>query len=323
MNINFETYPLQFKPIFKERIWGGEKLKTILEKPIDANLIGESWELSTVDDNVSFIANGVFEGILFTEILEKWPVEILGTKVYNQFGTQFPLLFKYLDAKEDLSIQVHPNDELALKNHNSFGKTEMWYIMQADDDARVILGFKENSNKEQYLEELKNKRLVSILDEKKVKEGDVYFLETGTIHAIGAGILLAEIQQTSDITYRVYDWDRVDAQGKSRDLHLDLALDAMNYSLLETQIDYKKTINTANEVVSCPYFTTKFIPLNGDLTIVKNTETFLVYMCVEGDFKLEYNEVVYQYKKGDTLLIPAIMTNYTLIGQASLLEIYI
>lgn len=323
MSINFETYPLQFKPIFKERIWGGEKLKTILEKPIDANLIGESWELSTVEDNVSFIANGVFEGILFTEILEEWPVEILGTKVYQKFGTQFPLLFKYLDAKEDLSIQVHPNDELALKNHNSFGKTEMWYIMQADDEARVILGFKENSNKEQYLEELKNKRLVSILDEKKVKEGDVYFLETGTIHAIGAGILLAEIQQTSDITYRVYDWDRVDAQGNSRDLHLDLALDAMNYSLLETQIEYQKTINTANEVVNCPYFTTKFIPLNGDVTIDKNSETFLVYMCVDGMFKLEYNSVVYQYKKGDTLLIPAIMTNYKLTGQASLLEIYI
>ena len=197
-----KLYPLQFEPILKDRIWGGEKLKTVLNKPITSKITGESWELSTVEGDVSIVANGSLKGKTLTDIIEELPNEILGAKVYKRFGKQFPLLFKYLDAREDLSIQVHPNDKLAKERHNSFGKTEMWYIMQADADARIIVGFKENSSKEEYLENLNNNSLVSILDDVKVKQGDVFFLETGTVHAIGAGLVVAEIQQTSDITYR-------------------------------------------------------------------------------------------------------------------------
>ena len=316
-------YPLQFEPILKERIWGGEKLKTVLNKSIESSTTGESWELSTVEGDVSIVANGVLKGKSLLEVIDEAPNEILGTAVYQKFGKQFPLLFKYLDAREDLSIQVHPNDALAKERHNSFGKTEMWYIMQADEDARIIVGFKEKSNADEYVENLKNKSLLSILDDVKVKSGDVFFLETGTVHAIGAGLVVAEIQQTSDITYRIYDFDRVDAQGNGRELHIDLALDAINYDKVDTYKQYDKELNQSNTVVDCPYFTTNFIPLDGEVAVNKSAETFTVYMCVEGNFELEYNGVKYSYKKGDTVLIPAVLNSFVLSGKASVLEIYI
>jgi mannose-6-phosphate isomerase len=316
-------YPIQFEPIFKERIWGGTKLKTYLNKPIDADNIGESWEISTVENSVSSILNGVFKGKTLLEVINEYPEEILGTEVFKRFGKQFPLLFKYLDASEDLSIQVHPNDELAAKRHNSFGKTEMWYVMQADEKARLIVGFKENSSQEIYLKNLQNKTLLDILDTKKVEKGDVFFLETGTIHAIGAGTLIAEIQQTSDITYRLYDFDRIDANGNTRELHVDLALDAINYDLVEAEKQYSKVKNTSNEIINCPYFTTNNIPLDGKMDITSNNQSFKVYMCMEGNFDLIYNNQIYSYKTGDTVLIPAILTDFQLNGKAILLEIYI
>jgi mannose-6-phosphate isomerase len=321
--MSLKLYPLQFEPILKERIWGGVKLKTELNKPITSMITGESWELSTVESDVSIVANGSLKGKALTDIIEEFPNEILGTEVYKRFGKQFPLLFKYLDAREDLSIQVHPNDELAMERHNSFGKTEMWYVMQADADARIIVGFKENSSKEEYLENLNNKTLVSILDDVKAKSGDVFFLETGTVHAIGAGLVVAEIQQTSDITYRLYDFDRVDAQGNKRELHVDLALDAINYNKVDTYKKYEKESNISNLVVDCPYFTTNFIPLVGQVEVNKNKESFTVYMCNEGSFEIVYNGSKLEYKKGDTVLIPAAMNEFILNGKASILEIYI
>jgi mannose-6-phosphate isomerase len=318
-----KIYPLQFEPILKERIWGGEKLKTVLNKPITSQITGESWELSTVEGDVSVVANGGLKGKSLSELINDLPNEILGTAVYKRFGKQFPLLFKYLDAREDLSIQVHPNDELAKERHNSFGKTEMWYVMQADDDARIIVGFKEDSSKEEYLENLNNKSLVSILDDIKAKTGDVFFLETGTVHAIGAGLVVAEIQQTSDITYRLYDFDRKDAQGNTRELHVDLALDAINYDKVDTYKKYDKVENESNVIVDCPYFTTNFIPLNGEKNVNKNGESFTVFMCIEGDFKIEIENESYQYKKGDTVLIPAAVKSFSLKGAASILEVFI
>lgn len=316
-------YPLQFEPILKERIWGGEKLKTILNKPIVSKITGESWELSTVQGDVSVVANGVLKGKSLMDLIDETPDAILGTKVYERFGKQFPLLFKYLDAREDLSIQVHPNDKLAKERHNSFGKTEMWYVMQADADARIIVGFKEDSSKEEYLKHLHDNTLVSILDDVKAKSGDVFFLETGTVHAIGAGLVVAEIQQTSDITYRLYDFDRVDAQGNKRELHVDLALDAINYNKVDTQKKYDSKANTSNVVVDCPYFTTNFIPLEDKVEVSKSGETFTVYMCIEGSFEIEYDGFKHTYIKGDTVLVPAAINAFVLSGKASILEIYI
>jgi mannose-6-phosphate isomerase len=316
-------YPLQFDPILKERIWGGTKLKTYLNKSISSEITGESWEISSVENDVSVVSNGNFKGKSLNECIVEFPNEILGTKIYKRFGNQFPLLFKYLDAREDLSIQLHPNDALAKKRHNSFGKTEMWYVMQADQDSRLIVGFKQKSNPDEYLENLKNKTILDILDTKKVTKGDVFFLETGTIHAIGAGIVIAEIQQTSDITYRIYDFERKDANGNERELHNDLALDAINYEVVEAEKKYSKTENSSNEVVDCDYFTTNFIPLDGKISIKKNQESFTVYMCVDGNFDLSYNSEKYSYQKGDTFLIPALIDEFEISGKASILEIYI
>ena len=321
--MSLDIYPLQFKPILKERIWGGEKLKTVLNKPIISDRTGESWEISTIDGDVSIVSNGTLAGKSLLDLIDSAPEEILGTEVYKRFGKQFPLLFKYLDAREDLSIQVHPNDELAKKRHNSFGKTEMWYIMQADENARIIVGFKEKSDANEYLENLKNKTLLSILDDIKVKAGDVFFLETGTVHAIGAGLVVAEIQQTSDITYRLYDFDRVDAAGNQRELHIDLALDAINYNKVDTYKKYNTELNQSNTVVDCPYFTNNFIPLEGKISIHKTGNSFTVFMCVEGSFEMECGDTKFQYTKGDTILIPAALKTFILNGKASVLEIYI
>jgi len=321
--MSIQIYPLQFQPILKERIWGGKKLKTVLGKPIESDITGESWELSTVEGDISIVANGELKGKSLTEIIDEAPDEILGTAVYKRFGKQFPLLFKYLDAREDLSIQVHPNDKLAKERHNSFGKTEMWYVMQADQDAHIIVGFKEKSNAQEYVENLKNKSLLSILDVVNVKAGDSFFIESGTVHAIGAGLVIAEIQQTSDITYRIYDFDRVDANGNTRELHVDQALDAINYDKVDTSKGYDKVVNESNNIVDCPYFTTNFIPLEGEKSVNKSGATFTVYMCVEGGFELDYKGEVFKYKKGDTVLIPAAIKDFVLSGKASVLEIYI
>lgn len=318
-----KAYPLQFNPILKDRIWGGTKLNTYLNKPIASNTTGESWEISTVENDVSVIANGEYKGKSLSELINQFPEELLGTKVYTSFGKQFPLLFKYLDAREDLSIQLHPNDALAQKRHHSFGKTEMWYVMQADQEARLIVGFKEKESPESFLTHVHNKSLLTILDTKKVQRGDVFFLDTGTIHAIGAGIVIAEIQQTSDITYRIYDFDRVDTMGNKRELHLDLALDAINYNVVDAQRIYTKNENVSNEMVRCQYFTTNILPLKGTVNINKLPTSFTVYMCVEGEFKWSNDDESYFYKKGDTLLIPASLTDFQLSGQATLLEIYI
>lgn len=318
----FVSYPMTFQPILKERIWGGDKLKS-LGKELPNEAIGESWEISMIDDDVNLVASGIYEKLSLATLIEKFPVEILGTKILEKYGKQFPLLFKFLDAKTDLSIQLHPNDQLAKRRHNSFGKTEMWYIMQADENARIILGFKKDSSPEEYLQHLEDKTLPDVLQEYYVKKGDVFFIETGTIHAIGGGILLAEIQQTSDITYRVYDWDRVDEQGKARDLHVNLALEAINYQTKNPKIEYPKNGNSPNLLVDCPFFTTNYIPLTTTYQVKKTNECFLVYICTEGIVNLHKDEESFEFKKGDTFLVPASLTDFSLSGNAKLLEVYI
>ena len=316
-------YPLTFTPILKDRIWGGTKLKSYLNKSIVSETTGESWEISTVPGDISVVASGVFEGKNINEIIDLHPTEILGKSVIARFGKQFPLLFKFIDAKEDLSIQLHPNDELAKERHNSFGKTEMWYVMQADEAARLVVGFKNDSNSKEYLEKLADKKLVSLLNEYPVKKGDVFFLETGTIHAIGAGVVLAEIQQTSDITYRIYDWDRVDANGNGRELHTELALEAINYNTTNSKIEYSEEPNQSTKVVDCPYFKTNIIALQDRFIWKKSNDAFTVFMCTNGQFELVLNGEIMRYQMGDTILIPAIIDHLTLKGKATVLEISI
>lgn len=318
-----ELYPLLFNPIFKDRIWGGSKLKDFLNKDIPSITTGESWEIADFETDNSLVCNGELKNYSLQNLIAKYKQDLLGSKTIAQFGLKFPLLFKFLDAKDDLSIQLHPNDELAQKRHNSFGKTEMWYIMQADPGAEIIVGFKEDSSAKEYLHHLENKSLISILKRIPVKTGDIYYLETGTVHAIGKGIVIAEIQQTSDITYRVYDWDRVDADGNSRELHIDLALDAINYNEVHAQQVYKRDINRVNSIIKSPYFTTNYIPLDGNLQINKTTDCFRVYIVTKGEIDVFLNGNKYSFKLGDTFLIPACFTTIELNGQAEMLEIYI
>ena len=316
-------YPLTFTPILKDRIWGGNKLKTYLNKPIVSETTGESWEISTVPGDISVVNSGVLKGKNINDIIDLYPNEILGKFVIARFGKQFPLLFKFIDAKEDLSIQLHPNDDLAKERHDSFGKTEMWYVMQADESARLVVGFKKDSTKEEYLKHLESKNLVALLNESPVKKGDVFFLETGIIHAIGAGVVVAEIQQTSDITYRIYDWDRVDVTGKGRELHTELALEAINYTATPAKIEYTEEVNNSVPVVNCSYFITNIIALQDCFIWKRKKQAFTVFMCTNGQFEMVVNGEILRYNMGDTILIPAIIEHVTLKGKATLLEISI
>lgn len=316
-------YPFSFKPISTYRIWGGNKLKTHYNKPFEGNNIGESWELSTVQNNISVIDNGEFSGLNLNEIIKKHPNDVLGKKVFERFGYDFPLLFKLIDAAEDLSIQVHPNDEIAKRKHDSFGKTEMWYVLRAEPNAKIVAGFLPNIDKVTYLENFKNDTFTDILRSIEVKTGDVFFIETGTIHAIGKGVMIAEIQQTSDLTYRIFDYNRLEKDGKTRELHTELALDVLNFNDKDVQVKYESKTNEAVDLVKCPYFYTKLVDLNGTMTIKKSDESFYVYMILDDVLLIKIDDKEYVFQKGQTILLPACLTNYEISGQTKLLEVCI
>lgn len=318
-------YPLKFQPILKDKIWGGEKLAQQFNKQSSSKDLGESWEVSTVPGDVSIVSNGELKGQSLQDLLNSYQAELLGRANFERFGKDFPLLIKFIDAKQDLSIQLHPNDELAKKRHNSFGKTEMWYVMQADEGANLIVGFNQKVDKETYLEHLENKTLTKILNFDKVKEGDTYFIEAGRVHAIGAGVLLAEIQQTSDVTYRVYDWDRLDSDGNERELHNDIAIDAFDFNMKDDfRVDYKKDKNTSNTMVSCPFFTTNFMEITTNLEKENNHDSFMIYMCVDGEVEISTHSFTQFISKGETILIPAAIKNFGLnSAYAKLLEVYV
>jgi len=318
-------YPLKFQPILKEKIWGGEKLKTFLKKPLNHDNIGESWELSSVDGAISIVSNGYYKGTSLNKLLKDYGKELLGNKNHQLFGNKFPLLIKFIDAKKDLSVQLHPDDKLAKKRHDSLGKTEMWYVIQADEGARLMVGFNQKMDSKTYLKHLNEKTLPAILNVDEVDHGDTYFIEAGRIHAIGGGVLLAEIQQTSDVTYRVYDWDRKDANGNERELHNDIAIDAFNFEMDDDfRISYKKAENNSNSMVICPYFTTNFIPVKGIIQKKNDKDSFIIYICVDGEAEIityDHKEVL---KTGETVLLPARLSTYSINSKsAKLLEVYI
>lgn len=300
-------YPIKFNPILKERLWGGTKLKTLFNKPIETDITGESWEVSAVKGDISVVANGEFSGKTLQELIDLYPNELLGKHVYQKFGADFPILIKFIDAREDLSIQVHPNDELAKKRHNSFGKTEMWYVMQADEGAELIVGFNKSVTKEEYQQHLDNGTLTDIMNYEKVNEGDTFFINTGKVHAIGGGIIIAEIQQTSDITYRVYDFNRRDKNGNLRELHTEQALDAIDYQKKDDfKVSYPKSENTTNAMVNCPYFITNYLKLTQNFEKeIGSEDSFHIYMCVKGSGTLSDGKIELSVKQGETILFPA------------------
>ncbi len=325
-----ELYPLKFTPIYKERIWGGNKLETYFGRNIGGkNNIGESWELSSVEENISVVSNGYLEGNDLQELLEIYMGELVGEKVYEEFGIEFPILIKLIDANDDLSIQVHPDDDLAKERHNSYGKTEMWVALDDVDSPRLINGFNKNTSREEFLERLNDNTLTAIFNYEDVKKGDAFFIPAGRVHAICSGNLIAEIQQTSDVTYRIYDYGRVDELGKERELHLDLSLDVIDFSIVKkSKIEYKIENNSLVELVNCKYFTTNIIEISTELDRdYYSIDSFVILMNLEGDCKIVYNssdiEII---KKGETVLIPASLNNIKLeplMGQSKILEIYI
>ncbi|MCX2679644.1 mannose-6-phosphate isomerase [Galbibacter sp. EGI 63066] len=319
-------YPLKFSPIFKEYLWGGTKLKEVLGKNVKTETAAESWEISAVENNVSVVKSGALEGKTLQELIDSYKAELLGRSVYERFGSKFPILIKFIDAKLDLSVQLHPNDALAKERHNSFGKTEMWHVMQADEGSELILGFKETLTKEEYLKHLKEGKLLEILNAEKVKAGDTFFINTGKVHAIGAGILLAEIQQTSDVTYRIYDYERKDKDGNTRELHTELAVDAIDYEKKDDYLVlYDKEYNSSNNMVRCPYFTTNYINVVG--TFVKqlvNRDSFSIYICVDGKAQVSSGEYKESLNQGETILIPASVNEISISAQnAKILEVHI
>jgi mannose-6-phosphate isomerase len=300
-------YPLKFNPILKDRLWGGTKLGDIFGKPIKSNIVGESWEISGVEGDISIIANGNLAGISLQDLIDENADALLGKSVVERFGTDFPILIKFIDAKQDLSIQLHPNDKLAKKRHNSFGKTEMWYIMDADKDANLIVGFNKTVTKEEYQKSINNNTLEALMNYEKVKKGDTFFINTGKIHAIGAGVVLAEIQQTSDVTYRVFDFNRKDKEGNLRELHTDLALDAIDFEKKDDfKIAYNKHQNTVNSLVDCPYFKTNYLNLTKNIDVdISERDSFTIYMCVAGSAVIANEHGEASLQKGETLLLAA------------------
>ena len=300
-------YPLKFKTIFKDKIWGGQKISTYLHKDFGSlPNCGETWEISGVKSDVSVVADGELEGQSLAELLERYKDELVGKKVYAHFGNIFPLLVKFIDANEDLSIQVHPDDELAKKRHNSFGKTEMWYVIAADPGSTLIAGFNRELNEQQYLDAFNSGHILDILNKEDVNAGDVFFLPAGRVHTIGKGLLIAEIQQTSDITYRIYDFDRLDDKGNKRELHVQEALAAIDYKHYpEYKTNYQPEKNHAVELVSCPYFTTNLLDFTKSASKdYTNLDSFVIYVCVKGEFTVKYGDNRYEVKMGECILLP-------------------
>ncbi len=317
-------YPLKFHPIFKQKVWGGKKLNKVLQKNAIGN-VGESWEISGVTENVSEILNGPLKEKSLNWLLENYKEKLVGERVYNSFGNKFPLLFKFIDARENLSVQVHPNDFLAKTRHSSFGKTELWYIIDVEKNGKLILGFNEKMDQKKYLKTLSKNRITEVLNSESIKNGDAFIIEPGTIHAIGAGVLLAEIQQTSDITYRIYDWDRPDINGQMRQLHTNLALDSIDFNQSNPRLEYIEEKNTPVHIGTTDFFSVNKLVLSQNY--IRNLEeipSFTVYMCLEGNALIETDDFSEEIKKGETILIPAQLPEIKFnTNSASFLEVYI
>ena len=322
-------YPLKFEPILKQTLWGGDKI--IPFKHLNENLpnVGESWEISAVEGSESVVANGADKGLTLPEMVRKYKEELVGEANYMRFGNKFPLLIKFIDAKLDLSIQVHPNDELARKRHNSFGKNEMWYVIAADKGAKLISGFAEQITPKEYKERVYNGTFAEVLQTCEIKPGDVFYVPAGRVHGIGAGSFIAEIQQTSDVTYRIFDYNRKDQSGKTRELHTNQAMDAINFADVQDDFrtEYELTENEPIEVVASPYFTTSVYDMTEEITCdYSELDSFVIFICTEGSCKItddSKNELT--LCAGETILLPASTQEVTITpdGRVKLLETYV
>lgn len=321
-------YPLKFYPVFKDKLWGGQRIRTFFGMDFSPlPNCGEAWVVSAVEGFVSVVSNGYLQGNDLNELIEVYMGDLVGEKVFEHFGTEFPILIKFIDAREWLSIQVHPDDALARRRGGKGGKTEMWYIIDADADSSLICGFNQKISKETYLSHLEAGKIQELMRYEPVKKGDVFYMPAGSVHALGPGILLAEIQQTSDTTYRIYDWDRTDENGKSRELHTNEAHDAIHFeAATDGRVSFQKTNNHSNNIISTPYFVSNFLPIKNpvirDYGII---DSFVILICTEGSGVLGYEEGKINIRAGEAVLVPAAMEQIHLIpeGTCTFLEVYL
>lgn len=318
--------PIKFLPILKSTIWGGEKIIPFKHLDSNATKVGESWEISGVKDNVSIVANGPAKGKSLNALVAEMKGELVGAANYERFGNEFPLLIKFIDACDDLSIQVHPTDEIAHRQGKSRGKTEMWYIMDSDADAHLRSGLKKKITPEEYKAMVADNTILDAIDEYAVSEGDCFFLPAGRIHSIGKGCFLAEIQQTSDVTYRIYDFNRRDANGNTRQLHTQEAAESINY---DVEADYKTHYEAKKDegvqLVSCPYFTTAVYDLTEPMTLdYSELDSFVILIGMKGEATIADNEGhEVTLRAGESLLIPATTKTIEVKGEIKMLETYV
>ena len=316
---------IKFEPLLKQTLWGGSKI--IPFKHLDAQLenVGESWEISGVSGNETIVANGQYKGMSLNQLVRELKGSLVGEENYQRFGDEFPLLIKFIDAHQDLSIQVHPTDEIAHRQGKSRGKTEMWYTLESAPGAQLYNGLKQQITPEQYKEMVADDTITDALARYEVKEGDVFFIPAGRIHAIGAGCFVAEIQQTSDVTYRIYDFKRKDKNGNYRELHTQLASESIDYTVLDNyRTDYEPVKNEGTQVVTCPYFTTAVYDLDEPMTLdYSELDSFVILIAVKGGGQLISEGEEMSFQMGDTVLLPATTKEVKVEGTVKFLETYV
>ncbi len=326
--MNTTLYPFKFEPILKEKIWGGQRISQILNhEDLPSGRCGESWEVSGLVGDESVVANGFLAENNLNELLEVYLTDLVGENNYEKYGLGFPLLIKYIDAQDNLSVQVHPDDEYAQTHFGQSGKTEMWYVVDAESGAGLYVGFKQKISQKQYEESVANGSLPDLLQFYPVKVGDAFMIPAGTVHAIGKGVLVAEIQQSSDVTFRIFDWNRLDDEGKPRELHTKEALEAIHAekNTENFKIDYVPNLNHTVKLVRSQYFNASLLdfdqPLNKSFVEI---DSFVIYICLDGYMHMDYGEDHVVLKKGDVVLVPAEMEEVQLIpaSRSKLLEVY-
>ena len=315
----------KFEPLLKQTLWGGDKIIPFKHLDIQMENVGESWEISGVENNETIVANGPEKGKSLNQLVCEHKEELVGKDNYSRFGNEFPLLIKFIDARQDLSIQVHPNDEIAHRQGKSRGKTEMWYALEPTPGAQLYNGLKQKITPEEYKAMVDNDTITDALARYEVHEGDVFFIPAGRIHAIGAGCFVAEIQQTSDVTYRIYDFKRKDKNGNYRELHTELAAESIDYTVLPNyRCGYTPKVNEGIELVECPYFTTSVYDLTEPMTIdYSDLDSFVILIGVKGNGRLSCDDQEVSFQMGDTLLLPATTKEVKVEGTIKFLETFI
>lgn len=316
---------IKFEPLLKQTLWGGSKIIPFKHLDAQLDIVGESWEISGVKDNETIVANGPFKGMSLNQLVREQKELLVGKENYQRFGDEFPLLIKFIDACQDLSIQVHPTDEIAHRQGKSRGKTEMWYALEPTPGAQLYNGLKQQITPEQYKEMVENDTITDALARYEVSEGDVFFIPAGRIHAIGAGCFVAEIQQTSDVTYRIYDFKRKDKNGNYRELHTQLASESIDYTVQENyRVDYQCLKNEGVQVATCAYFTTAVYDLMEPMILdYSDLDSFVILIGVKGAGRLICEGEEMPFQMGDTVLLPATTKEVKVEGEVKFLETYV